>query len=57
MANKTVRTYPAFIRPTPTSPTMVVGVNATSIMEAHEVGKKYCEHYGYYLSAVGMPQA
>lgn len=57
MANKTVRTYPAFIKLTPTSPTMVVGVNATSIMEAHEVGKKYCEHYGYYLSAVGMPQA
>lgn len=56
MANLKVRKYPAVVKKSVCGPEIVIGVNATSITEAHDMGLAYCKTHGMFLDSVYMPQ-
>lgn len=56
MANLKVRKYPAVVKKSVCGPEIVIGVNATSITEAHDMGLAYCKMHGMFLDSVYMPQ-
>jgi hypothetical protein len=56
MANTKVREYPAIVKESVCGPEIVIGVNATSITEAHDMSLAYCKAHSMFLDSVCMPQ-